>query len=235
MDVQTRFNLVVAVVCAVVGTVAFPDTAVAEGKVRIGVVLPKAQLGQGTSGADVAEPVRQTLVAYLSGPATEIVPLQSLIPIQVDAEAQQAGCHYVLYSTVVHKKGGGGFGKLLGSMAPMAGMVPGIGGFAGSTGSMVASQAVAVATTAAAQAQAQAAQQEAMAALTSATQGQVKKGDQITFDYKLQKVGGPTAVQQKSSKVKATQDGEDLLSPLIETAATEVLTFATQPQQQPGG
>lgn len=206
----------------------FAGTALSTDKVRIGVVLPKAQLGQGTSGADVAEPVRQTLIAYLSGPATEIVPLQARIPIQANAEAQEAGCQYVLYTSVTHKKGGGGggFGKFMGAMAPMAGMVPGLGGLGGGAGAVVASQAAAVAASAAAQAQAQEMQEQAMSALTNASQNEVKKGDQITLEYKLQKTGEAKPMLQKSGKGKATQDGEDLLSPLIEAAATEVLTAA---------
>lgn len=226
----TRLSFAASLSAALMA-VAFvcPDIAVADDKVRIGIVLPKAQLGQGTSGADVAEPVRQTLIAYLSGPATEIVPLQARIPIQVNAEAQEAGCQYVLYTSVTHKKGGGGagFGKLMGAMAPVAGMVPGLGGLGGGAGAVVASQAAAAAASAAAQAQAQAAQEQAMAALTNASQGQVKKGDQITLEFKLQKPGDAKPVLEKSGKGKATQDGEDLLSPLIEAAATDVLTAAT--------
>ena len=90
-------------------------------KTKICLVLPKAQLGQGTSGADVAEPVRATLTAYLGGPATELIPLNARIPIQIDAEAQETGCEYVLYSSVTQKKGGG-FGKMLSAAAPIAGM-----------------------------------------------------------------------------------------------------------------
>ena len=38
------------------------------GKVRIGIVLPKAQLGQGNAGQDVANPVRQLIMSYMAGP-----------------------------------------------------------------------------------------------------------------------------------------------------------------------
>lgn len=197
---------------------------VATEKIRICIVRPKAQLGQGTSGADVAEPVRQSLVAYLSGPATELVPLQSLIPLQAEAEAQQAGCQYVLYSSIVHKKGGG-LGKMLGAMAPVAGMLPGMA-MSGS-GSVVAAQAAAVASTAAAQVQAQQMQEQAMAALSSASQGQIRKGDTITLEYKLQRLGVPQPLVSDSGRRKAAQDNEDLISPLIEKAATHVLTAAS--------
>ena len=97
------------------GTAAAPAAA----KSRICLVLPRAQLGQGSSGADVGEPVRQTLLSYLNGPTVDLIPLAARIPVQVDAEAQQAACEYVLYTSVVQKKGGGGFGKLLAAAAPI--------------------------------------------------------------------------------------------------------------------
>lgn len=195
-------------------------------KTKICLVLPKAQLGQGTSGADVAEPVRATLTAYLGGPATELIPLTARIPIQIDAEAQEIGCEYVLYSSVTQKKGGG-FGKMLSAAAPLAGMA-GMGGMGGNYGAMMAGQAVAqVATTAAAQS----AQQEAMEALGGAARSNIKKGDQITLEYKLVKPGDAQAVVAQSGVAKAKENGEDLVSPLIEQAATAVLTAISQPAQ----
>lgn len=216
MAIQVRSLLTVLVAAALV-----PGAHAAE-QICIGVVAPKAQLGQGTDGADVSEPVRQSLMAYLGGPATRIVPLQARIPMQADAEAAQAGCQYVLYTSVVHKKarGGAGFGKLLGAVAPMAGMVPGLGAMGGGAGAMVASQAAAVAASAAAQ-------EQAMAALSNASQGQIKKGDQVTLEYQLKRSGEAKPVAAKSLSGKATQDGADLLSPLLEQVATEVLGAAT--------
>jgi hypothetical protein len=187
-------------------------------KTKICLVLPKAQLGQGTSGADVAEPVRATLTAYLGGPATELIPLTARIPIQIDAEAQEIGCEYVLYSSVTQKKGGG-FGKMLSAAAPLAGMA-GMGGM-GNYGAMMAGQAVAQAATSAA---AQSAQQEAMEALGGAARSNIKKGDQITLEYKLVKPGDAQAIVAQSGVAKAKENGEDLVSPLIEQAATAVLT-----------
>ena len=61
-----------------------------------------------------------------------------------------------------------------------------MGGMGGNYGAMMAGQAVAqVATTAAAQS----AQQEAMEALGGAARSNIKKGDQITLEYKLVKPG----------------------------------------------
>jgi hypothetical protein len=193
-------------------------------KTKICLVLPKAQLGQGTSGADVAEPVRATLTAYLGGPATELVALNARIPIQIDAEAQEQGCEYVLYSSVTQKKGGG-FGKMLSAAAPIAGMAAGMGGMGGNYGAMMAGQAMAQAASSAA---AQSAQQEAMEALGGAAKSNIKKGDQITLEYKLVKPGVAEPVAVQSAVAKAKETGEDLVSPLIEQAATQVLTAISQ-------
>jgi hypothetical protein len=202
------------------GTAATPAPA----KSRICLVLPRAQLGQGSSGADVGEPVRQTLLSYLNGPTVDLVSLAARIPVQVDAEAQQAACEYILYTSVVQKKGGGGFGKLLAAAAPIASvagmMVPGVGGMTGNYGAIMAGQAVASAASAAA---AQNAQQEAMEAITGASEKNIKKGDQITLEYQLIKAGVVEPFATKSSSVKASEKGEDLLSPLIEQTAIEVM------------
>ncbi len=194
-------------------------------KTKICLVLPKAQLGQGTSGADVAEPVRATLTAYLGGPATELIPLTARIPIQIDAEAQVIACDYVLYSSVTQKKGGG-FSKMFAAAAPIATMAGGMAGMGGNYGSMMAGQVVAQAASTAA---AQSAQQEAMEALGGAAKSNIKKGDQITLEYKLVKLGVTEPIAAQSAVAKAKESGEDLVSPLIEQAATQVLTAISQP------
>lgn len=191
--------------------------------VRIGVVLPKAQLGQGNAGQDVAEPVRQLIMSYMAGPVLELVPLQARIPAQIEAEARSLNVTHILYTTVEQKKGRGGAGGLLGKMGPMAGMLPGVGALAGaSTAASVASQAIATAS-------AQAAQAQAMDSLMQAQAGGVKAKDEITLAYQLVTVGGAKAVLEDSLQAKAQQDGQDLLSPLVEQLATIAVTAALQP------
>jgi hypothetical protein len=201
---------------------ALPATGL--GATKICLVLPKAQLGQGSSGADVAEPVRATLTAYLAGPATELVPLTARIPLQIDAEAVQLGCAYVLYSAVTQKKGGG-FSKLLGAASPLAQVMPAMAGMGGNYSAIMATQVVASAATTAA---AKSAQEEAMEALGGAAKSNIKKGDQITLEYRLVRPGEETPVAASTVVGKAAQNGEDLVSPLIEQAATQVLTAVTQ-------
>jgi hypothetical protein len=169
--------------------------------VRIGIIMPKAQLGKGNAAVDAAVPVRDTLVSYLKGPSFEIVPIEARLASQIDAEAREKQFDFVLASSVTQKQGGsGGFGSLLKSVAPMAGMmIPG----AGLVG-MVAGEAVGTAAT-----------------MASA----VKAKDEVTLEFKLYAPGSEAAPKVASSiKAKAKSDGEDVLTSLIEQAANAIVT-----------
>jgi hypothetical protein len=193
------------------GTPAAPAT--------ICIALPQAQLGQGNnSPTDVSEPVRTALGTFMAGPAVQLVRLEARIPVQIDAEATQKGCGYVLRSSLTQKKGGG---SLLKKMAPLAGALPMLGGVSGNMGSVMAAQAVSSAASAAA---AQSMQEDAMAAMTGAQQSNVKSGDTIIVEYAVTATGNATPLQQGKLQQKAKQDGEDLISPLLEQVATAVVT-----------
>lgn len=184
---------------------------------------PKAQLGQGNDTMkDVSEPVRVSLGKFMAGPAVQLVRLDSHIPVQIESEATEKGCTYVLQTSVEQKKGGsmGGFLKALGPLASALPMMAGGGDFAGQMAAQAASQAVSSAA-------AEAAAQDYAAAMQGAQQGSVKKGDTVTVTYVLTRVGTPKPVKQDAVKRKAEADGEDLLSPLLEKVAEEVVTLAT--------
>jgi hypothetical protein len=189
----------------------------APGKIRIGVAPPDAQLGQGNNaGADYSTPIRNAVIALMSGPAVEIAALDSHIAMQLQAEAQQKQCDYILYSGVAVKHvAAGGFGKFMkmGSMAanmtPMGAMAHGMGG--------------ALAAQAAAQAASQIAQQQAMNQLAGFN-GQIKSKDDVTVQYQLVATGQTAPQLQNSLQGKAKSDGEDVLTPLLQQAATNVLT-----------
>jgi hypothetical protein len=87
-------------------SVAAPQAlgAKAPGKIRIGVAPPDAQLGQGNNaGADYSTPIRNASVLLMNAPAVDIAALDSHIPMQLQAEAQQKQCDYILYSAVTVK------------------------------------------------------------------------------------------------------------------------------------
>lgn len=189
--------------------------------IRIGIVLPEAQLGQGTAGQDVAEPVRQLLMSYLAGPRLELIPLQARIAVQVEAEAQQHNCAFLLYTRVEQKKAGKGLGGALKMLGPAASMLPGLGAMGGMGGmGMMAGMAGQVAATAAMQS----AQQDAMARLTQAQSGTVKARDEISLTYRFIAVGKSEPELEDTLKAKATENGEDLLRPLAEQVATRTLS-----------
>ena len=202
-----------------------PGAAPAAGKVRIGIVLPKAQLGQGSSGQDVANPVRQLIMSYMAGPVLELVALEARIPAQIDAEARGLNVTHVLYTSVEQKKGKGGAGGFLSKMGPAAAMLPGVGALGGAASSVaagVATQAIMTAATAGMQ-------QQAMDSLMQVQSGSVKAKDEITLTYQFVTMGGAKPTLEDALSGKAKQDGEDLLSPLVEQLATIAVTAALQP------
>jgi hypothetical protein len=170
------------------------------GVVRIGVVMPSAQLGQGASGVDASMPVRNTLVQFLSSPSIEIAALEARAPQQVELEAQRKECDYVLYTGVAQKKGGGGgFGGFLKKAAPVVAAAS--VGVYGNQGETVAANGT-----------------------TADVSSAIKAKDEITVEYKLMSAsGGSTPKTANTLKAKAKTDGEDVLTPLIRQVATAVL------------
>jgi hypothetical protein len=195
----------------------------APGKIRIGVAAPDAQVGQGNnSGGDYSTPIRNAEIALMSGPAIDIAPLDSHIAMQLQAEAQQKQCDYIMYSSVSvkHSKGGFGrfakFGSLAASMTPMGAMAH------GATGA-VAAQAASVAAS-------QMAQQQAMNQLANFN-GQIKSKDDVTVQYQLVAIGQTSPVLQSTLQGRAKSDGEDVLTPLLQQTASAVLTQVSQKKQ----
>jgi hypothetical protein len=191
----------------------------APGKIRIGVAPPDAQVGQGNNaGADYSTPIRNAEVALMSGPAIEIAALDSHIALQLQAEAQQKQCDYILFSSVAVKhSSGGGFGKFAKFGGVAASMTP-VGAMAKGMGGAVAAQTAGMAASAAAQA----AQQQAISQLAGFN-GQIKSKDDVTVQYQLIATGQSSPVVQDSLKGKAKSDGEDVLTPLLQQAANTVL------------
>jgi hypothetical protein len=192
----------------------------APGKIRIGVVSAQAQLGQGNNAeADFGAPIRNSIVLLMSGPAVEITALDARLPIQVQAEAQQKQCDYVLYSSVVVKHNSGGFGKFMKAAGPVSNMIPLVG---------MTNMASAMATQAAAVAVAQTAQQQAINQLAGFNK-QIKNKDDVTVGYQMFAAGDPSAAKlQNTLNGKAKSDGEDVLTPLLQQVANTILTEVTK-------
>lgn len=175
-----------------------------EGVVRIGMATVKTgKVGDGMNASDLAAAVQNTLSGYLKNPKIEVVQIEAKLPAEIDAEAAQKECDYVIYANVSHKKGGGGFG-MFSKIAPVLGnIVP----TSGTTGGAVAAQGV----------------------YTAASISQnIKSKDEITIDVKVNAPGNAAAVVTKQVKAKAKSDGEDIISPAVEQIARAIVDAVTK-------
>lgn len=175
------------------------------GIVRIGIAMPKSQLGQGAQGPAAGEPLRGMLAQYLAGPSVEIVSIAALLPEQIEAESKVKHCDYLVYSSIIQKKPTGGLGMLK-SASSMANMIPMVGLMNGVSGAMAATSAA----TAASQA----------ATMSSA----VKAKSDIVLEYHVTATGNSSPVLSNSLKAKANADGEDVITPLVEQEASAIMT-----------
>lgn len=176
-----------------------------EGVVRIGLAGVKTgAVGEGLAAADLAAAVQNSMQEYLKSPNLEVVVLEGKLPAAIDADAKAKQCDVVLYTTVSHKKGGGGgfggmFGQVLGSTIARTGI--------GATGSVVGNIAGQVAT-------------QAIVSATSLS-ANVKAKDEVTLEIRLVNSDG-SALAAQAFKAKARSGGEDIISQVVEQAAQTV-------------
>ncbi len=177
------------------------------GAIRIGVMLPKTQTTERIPGAQAAEAVRNTFVSFINGPAVEVIALNARLVDQAMEEAKQSHCDYILISSFSQKKGGGGMlGKALGNVAgSAAGHIP----YGNSTGDAAARAAAVTAIY-----------------TTAEISGSIKSKDEVGLEYTLQTAEDARILLTNSDKAKAKQDGEDIITPMIEKAARAVIGAA---------
>lgn len=177
------------------------------GIVRIGIAMPKAQLGQ-AQGPSAGEPLRVMLIQYLTGPSVESTPIAALLPDQVAAEAKAKQCDYIVYSTLSQKKASGGLGFLKSSS--MLNVIPGVG-LANSMGKVMGATSAAAAASQA-------------ASLSSG----VKAKTDVLLEYHLTATGNDSPILSNTFDTKATADGEDVITPMVEKAATAIMAQVSQ-------
>ena len=181
------------------------------GVIRIGLVLPKVQMSSGDA-AQAAEALRSNLAGYLKTPSVEVIPLSARLAAAAAEEARQSECDYVLHVSMTVKKGGGGsmFGRAIGNIAgSAAGHIP--GGGSASTGAARSAAIGGVYTT---------------ATIVSS----IKAKDEVSLEYKLEPTSQGNKGLANTAKAKASRDGEDVLTGLIEKAAGDVVATVSQKQ-----
>jgi len=141
------------------------------------------------------------LMKYLAGPSFEIVPLTAQLPIQIAAEGRQRECDFVIYSALSAKqKSGSGLGFLKG-VSQMSNVIPVLSAARGIAGTIAGAAAGTV-----------------LSGVAGAA-SMVKAKSEVSLEYRLLAVGNPAPVLSNIVKAKAAQDGEDVISTLIEQAA----------------
>jgi hypothetical protein len=165
------------------------------------VALPLPTLrGADGSATELAGGLRDLVSTFLKGPSLRTVPLEARLAEQALEEAREQGCGTVLTITLTRKKGGStGLGRMLsGAVGAAAWHLP----YGGSAATSTAVRTAAIAGTAAA---------STLASNTAAK-------DELQIEYRLFSDMG-AAMREGKDRTKATADGEDLVTPLVERMA----------------
>jgi hypothetical protein len=167
----------------------------------------EASSGNATAALDAS---RESFTAFLTGPSLKAEALKARLESQAREEAKQAGCPWTLFTSikVVSKKSSS---NLLGHVA--AGAVRegayAAGAATGTAAGRIAGSAVSGAAN-------QAAYNYAVT---------IRNKDELTLGYRLEAADG-TVLLDKREKRNAKADGEDLLTPLVQAAAEQIVAAA---------
>ena len=185
------------------------DTPAQPPKTCVGVVVPSVRGIEG-SASDIAVGIRDLFTGYLAGPAIQPIAVEARLASQALEEVRQRKCDYLLTAAVTRKRHSGMLGRALGQAGSAAAwQIPS----GGSMGTAAARSAVVAGT-------------QMAATLASAT----KAKDEMVIEYRLAAVAaGPTehgVVLAKTDSIKAKVDGEDLLTPVVERTAEQIVAAA---------
>src|ERR1041385_861237 len=170
-----------------------------EGVIRFGVPAAKAgNVAEWMNAQNLAAAVQNTLVQNLKGTNVEAVVIEAT-GAGIQAEAQQKQCDYVVFATVSHKKGGGGFGSMLSSSV---GQIASNVGYGSGTAAVIATNTVVAATVA----------------------QNIKAKDELTLDVRLERPGSTTPSFAQTFKGKAKSAGEDIITPVSQQAAQVIIS-----------
>ena len=173
------------------------------GVIRLGVAAVKTgNVAEGMNASELAQAVRNSLLEQLKGTNIEAVPIEAT-GAAIQAEAQQKECDYVVYANVSHKKGGGGFGSMLGNSA--SSIASGVG-YGHGTAAVVAANTTSV-----------------------VVAQSIKAKDEMTLDVRLERPGSTTPSFAQQFKTKAKSAGEDIVTPLVQQASQAAIQAVAKP------
>ncbi len=180
------------------------DPPKAEGTIRIGIATPRVTyIGGGMSGNTDAASLRETLASYLVGSNIETIELKARLDQLTLTEAQKRECDLVLYTTLQRKRTssnkGGGLDSIMGTVGGggVGSKIPGA-----KTTQQIGSEA---------------------AKVSGAIAAVARANDEITFEFRLVTTDGVRQLAGSNTKAKVKKDGEDVLTPMIESAAQAIV------------
>ena len=181
-------------------------TATQSAPVCIAIGLPAVK-GMEGNALEVGGAVRELLASFLNGASIRVTALEARLPSQELAEATQKACGALLVATLTRKRGGGGLlGQVLGQAASTAAwQIPG-----GSAASSVA-RGVAIAS----------------AQAVSTVAYHTKAKDEMRLEFRITSTDGRPVLKPRSEEAKASVDGEDLLTPLVQKAAESIVAVVS--------
>lgn len=161
-------------------------------------IMAATVTGVDGNAAEAGTAARDLFVSFLTGPSIQPMALESRVRMQAVEEAKQKGCMHVVTLALSRKRSGGsGLGRALGQAAGTAAWyVPGGSGAAAVARGVTAGAA------------------RALGDLASTTRAK----DEMRLDWTL-----TTKPATHTDRQKASSDGEDLLTPLVQRAAESIV------------
>jgi hypothetical protein len=167
------------------------------------ICLAPASVEAAPSGSNPVAAVRESFTSFLTGPTLGVTPLQARLESQVRQEAKLAGCAYLLLPTIKHQRKTGGGAAEQGAYS--------VAGSSGSTAGRIAASAAAGAARTA----------------TWDYAHNFRSKDELVLTWRLEGPNGAELRQGKAKK-KAGSDGEDLLTPLVQSASEAIAAAVTE-------
>lgn len=167
-------------------------------------VMPASVTGAEGNAAEAGTALRDLLVSFLSGPSMEPVALEARVrPLAIE-EARQKGCAFIVTSSAARKRGSTReLGRVIGQAAGNAAYyIP------GGSGAAAVGRAVSAGTA------------RALGDMAATTRSK----DEMRLEWTVTALQpGRKSAPTRSEKVKASADGEDLLTPLVQRAAESIV------------
>lgn len=189
---------------------AVPDVRLAaQAGDTVRICLAPATVEASPNGAAAVDAVREVFTGFLAGPSLASEPLKARLESQAREEAKQAGCSFLLLTTLklTSKRSGGLLGQIAAGAARQG--VAEAGYASGSAAGRIAGSAASGAI--------------AQAAVNYAVT--IRNKDELTLGVRLEAADGRVLFESREKRT-AKSDGEDLLTPLAQVAAERIVSAA---------